>query len=219
MYNRALSASEISLLYNNKPYTRYFYVDNVSRDGSGNIVTSAGTDDPSTQMVHSVVLWEENRNVTLGQYFTRSKETVLYQNSWRSGSGQTGPITNVLTGYDTSSNLVAGATISGGPGSLTSSIFDTQIVGGAALNSLLWQGSLNGGTVQFQFAYANSSSGPWTFYGPGASPSTYYTPTNSGIPLPITDISNYRYFRYMIFLAPLGSSTPVVTSVAIGWSL
>lgn len=221
IYNRALSASEISLLYNNKPYTRYFYVDNVLRDGSGNIVTSTGTDDPSTQMVHSVVLWEENRAVTLGQYVTRSKETALYQNNWRSGSGQTGPITNVLTGYDTSSYLIAGTTLTLSAtttaGSLTSSIFDTQAVGGATINSLLWQGTLNGGSAQFQFAYANSPSGPWTFYGPGASPSTYYTPTNSGIPLAITDINNYRYFRYEIFLAR-SSAAPVISSISIGWS-
>lgn len=222
VYNRALSASEISLLYNNKPYTRYFYVDNVSRDASGNIVSSNGTDDPSTQMVHTVVSWEEGRTVSLGQYLTRSKETVLYQNNWRAGSGQTGPTTNVLSGYDTSSNITAGATLAlsttTASGTLTSSIFDTQISGGATINSLLWQGTLNGGGVGFQFAYASNSSGPWNFYGPGASPSTYYTPTNSGIPLAITDINNYRYFRYKIFLTPSGTSTPTVSSVSVGWS-
>ena len=222
VYNRALSASEISLLYNNKPYIRYFYVDNVGRDGSGNIVVGGGTDDPSTQMVHSVVSWEEGRTVAIGQYFTRSREETLYQSNWRGGSGQAGPVTGTLNGYDTSSNIVAGGTLTlattTATGTLVSSIFDTQVSGGAAIDSLMWQGSLNGGSVQFQLAYSANASGPWNFYGPGASPSSYYVPTNSAVPLPITDINNYRYFRYEIFLAPLGTTTPVVSGVSIGWS-
>ena len=222
VYNRALSASEISLLYNNKPYTRYFYVDNVSRDGLGNIFSGGGTNDTSTQMVHSAVSWEEGRTVSIGQYLTRSREIGLYQGSWRGGSGQTGPLTGVLSGYDTSSNIVAGGTLAlattTATGTLVSSIFDTQISAGATIDSLAWQGSLNGGSVQFQFAYASSSSGPWNFYGPGGSPSSYYIPTNSGVPLPITDINDYRYFRYEIFLAGSGTTTPVASGVSIGWS-
>jgi type II secretory pathway pseudopilin PulG len=223
IYNRALSASEISLLYKNQSYSRYFYVDNVSRDGSGNVTTSSGTGDPSTQMIHTGVLWKEGRTMTMGQYITRAKETALFQNNWQGGSGQTGPYTGRLTGYDTASNIVAGQTVTlattTASGTLVSSIFDTQdAAGGAAINSLLWQGSLNGGTVKFQFAYATSSSGPWNFYGPGASPSAYYQPTNSGVPLAITGINNYRYFRYKIFLTPSGTSAPTVSSVSVAWS-
>ncbi|MFA6494950.1 MAG: LamG-like jellyroll fold domain-containing protein [Candidatus Paceibacterota bacterium] len=220
VYNRALSASEISSLYNNSPYARYFYVDNVLRDGSGNIATSSGTDDPSTQMIHAAVLWKEGRTTTLGQYVTRSKETALFQNNWQGGSGKIGPITTILSGYDTSTNIIAGATLTtpSSTGSLMSSIFDTQVVGGAAINSLLWQGSLNGGAVRFQFAYANSTSEPWVFLGTGGSPFRFYTPLNSGVPLAITDINNFRYFRYTIFLDSSTTSTPTVSSVSLGWS-
>lgn len=221
IYNRALSATEIGLLYKNKPYLRYFYLDNVSRDVvSGDISATGTVSDSSTLLVHANVAWENGRIFSLAQYITRAKENIFTQNNWMGGAGQPGPLTTMPAGYDTSTNITAGQTLSltttTASGTLVSSIFDTQVDGGASINGLRWSGALNGGSVQFQFAYSSSSSGPWIFYGPGGSSFQYYTPTNSNIPLAITDINNYRYFRYEIFLN--GSSTPVINGVFVGWS-
>ena len=107
-------------------------------------------------------------------------------------------------------------------GELISSILDTGVSGGAGFNSLLWQGSLGtGGTVKFQIAFSNSSSGPWTdYYGP-TSISDYYQPNPTvSIAFPTTGSAspqNYRYVRYKVFLSTTGTS-PQVNDIIINWS-
>lgn len=107
-------------------------------------------------------------------------------------------------------------------GNLTSSIFDTQVTGGAAINTIMWQGSLNNGAVKFQIASSNSLGGPWDFIGPGASPSTYYEPSGPNAPVKIEGVShnNKRYVRYKIFLESNVSRTtsPGVEDVIINFS-
>jgi len=108
-------------------------------------------------------------------------------------------------------------------GYLISSVFDTWTVGGAAINTIMWQGSQPSGTsVKFQIASSNSVSGPWDYKGPDGSASTYYSPTNANIPVQInlTYHNNHRYFRYKIFLYSdtSGSNSPTVTDVIINWS-
>lgn len=111
---------------------------------------------------------------------------------------------------------------SGLTGSLTSSIFDTEIADGVKINSILWQGSIGaGGSVKFQIASSNSSSGPWTYIGYDGSSSTYYEPTGPGsnYTIPGNAHSNRRYFRYKVQIdADSTSTSPVVNDISINWS-
>ncbi len=108
-------------------------------------------------------------------------------------------------------------------GNLTSSIFDSQVASGAAINSIMWQGSKPFGTnVRFQIASSNSSGGPWSYLGPDGSGTTYYAPTDVDIPVQInlTQHNNKRYFRYKMFLESNVAQTasPRVDDVIINWS-
>jgi hypothetical protein len=110
-------------------------------------------------------------------------------------------------------------------GMLDSATFDTGSTAGAQLNSVIWQGMLNGlpiGSVGFQFAASNNSSGPWNFTGPDGTASTTYA-GNPGAPIPITNYSAYsgfRYFRYRLIMESNSSQniTPQVTGVSVNWS-
>lgn len=131
-------------------------------------------------------------------------------------------------------------------GSLESSTFDTGITGGAAFNSIMWQGTPGVGVgtavVKFQLATANCSGGEtnpptcsgagWggtktegdgAFVGPnGSSAATdVYQPSGPGAPSAITTKyhNNKRYFRYKIFLEKDAAVTsPIVRDVIINWS-
>jgi len=107
-------------------------------------------------------------------------------------------------------------------GTLTSSIFDTQVAGGSAINTIMWQGSKpSGSNVRFQIASSNSTS-TWNYIGPDGSNTTYYTPTDAGIPVQINlaQHNNKRYFRYQIFLESDAGRTvsPRVDDVIINYS-
>lgn len=62
------------------PYTRTITVSAVGRDGSGNIVSSGGTDDPNTKKVTSTVTWNfttaRPETVSLVAYVTNWKTAV-----------------------------------------------------------------------------------------------------------------------------------------------
>jgi len=112
---------------------------------------------------------------------------------------------------------------SGDTASLISSVFDTGLAGGAAINSIMWQGNKPSGTsVKFQMASANDSEGPWSYLGPDGSDTTYYSPSDIGIPVQINLIyhNNHRYFRYKVFLETDVAKTvsPRVDNVIINWS-
>jgi len=104
-------------------------------------------------------------------------------------------------------------------GVLDSATFDTGSPSGTELNSIMWQGSLNGclpGSVGFKFAVATSSAGPWNFG------STVYS-GNPNTPISIsnyTAYSGYRYFRYETILTTNASQscTPIVGSISVDWS-
>jgi hypothetical protein len=107
-------------------------------------------------------------------------------------------------------------------GNLTSSIFDTQATTGAAINTIMWRGSLNNGAVRFQIASSNDSAGPWNYFGPGCTSATYYEPAGPDIPVEI-DLSchnNQRYARYKIILESDAAPTqsPTVEDVIINYS-
>jgi hypothetical protein len=124
-----------------------------------------------------------------------------------------------ISDYKTKTTWVATST----SGYVESATFDTQQANGAQLNSVLWQGNLPGGTsVRFQFAVANSSSGPWTYRGPDGTSATYYAPSGPGesLPLDYTYHNGYRYFRYkMTLVSNLAKTlTPRVDEVIVNWS-
>lgn len=119
-------------------------------------------------------------------------------------------------------------------GTLDSSIFDTQVLQGATLNSIIWQGSQPAGTcVKFQIAASNNSSGPWNFLGPDAAcdgsgdAGTYFGSScpgpNSPIQIKGCDpawIKNNRYLRYRVILTSdtAQSLTPRVDDIILNWS-
>lgn len=118
-------------------------------------------------------------------------------------------------------------------GYVESSVFDTQLSGGGALQSIIWQGSQPSGTsVDFQIATSSSSSGPWTWTGPGGSTTAYYAAECplSGISVPGAgpdkaicvdkNIGAARYVRYKIRLRSdrLQTSTPTVQDVILIWT-
>ena len=225
VYNRALSAQEISTIAKSAPYERYFYVDNVERDSSGigNIVESGGTSDPSTQKVTSVVTWEGGRSVTFTSYITRNGNTLFFQNNWSDGGGVDGPITIASSTFATSSNITFSQSLTlattTASGELESSIFDTQEDGGVAINSILWQGAQPSGTlVRFRLAYANSDSGPWNYVGNDGTGTSYFAPTGPDTSLPIGDIHNYRYLRYKAYLDPDSGNSPEIDGIYINIS-
>ncbi len=89
-------------------FTRYFVLENVNRNSDGNIVTSGGADDPSTQKITVVVSWPEGGDTpttSFNKYLTRGHNLVFRQTDWSGGSGQTGPITAPNGRYDTATDI------------------------------------------------------------------------------------------------------------------
>ena len=106
---------------------------------------------------------------------------------------------------------------------LTSSVFDTGVSTGVAINTIMWQGNLPTDTgVKFQISSSASSTGPWSYFGPDGSNTTYYQPTGDNVPSQINLAyhNNHRYFRYKIFLTSNAGQTlsPRVDDVIINWS-
>lgn len=93
-----LVSGQDSISANNVTYTRYLYIENVSRNGAGDIVASGGTDDPSTQKATAVAAWSDGSataTTTLSRYFSRGRNAAAAQTQWVSGgtapgSGETG---------------------------------------------------------------------------------------------------------------------------------
>lgn len=109
-------------------------------------------------------------------------------------------------------------------GTLTSSIFDTSVTGGAGVNTILWQGTLpTGTTVKFQIAVSNSVSGPWEYLGPDGTTGTYYQPAGPDVQTRLIKSvhNNYRYLRYHVTLESNAeqTDTPIVDNIILGWSL
>ncbi len=110
-------------------------------------------------------------------------------------------------------------------GFLDSTTFDTGAASGSQpqLNSIIWHGSMPGGTaVKFQFATSNASSGPWTFVGSDGTTNSYYNtvaPSSSMI-LGYSAHPNARYLRYRATLVSDIAQTvsPRIDDVIINWS-
>lgn len=108
-------------------------------------------------------------------------------------------------------------------GTLISSIFDTQETDGAVPNTIMWQGSLPGGSVKFQLASSDNSGGPsWDYKGPLGTENDFYEPLSPNLQVKITAANhlNHRYFRYKVFIeTDVGQTvSPRVDDIIIGWS-
>jgi hypothetical protein len=180
IYNRALTADEISRVYKNRLFLRSFYAENVNRDADNGNISATGVDDPSTQKIVSRVSWQTlggSREITLPAYITRNRNYSTRFTDWSGGSGIAGPITEPDSGIFYSSNIARGASSgseaekSGSTGTiriydfnlaanLIPATFDTGRPNGAAFNYILWRGVLNSDSkVKFQFATANCVNG------------------------------------------------------------
>jgi type II secretory pathway pseudopilin PulG len=120
IYNRALSASEISQIYNSYVYNRYFYVDNVNRTacGTGNITTNSANvctgsandvvEDPSTQKITVGTYWNikgVTNNFENFEYVTRWINSYAQQKSWGGSAGVAGAVTDFGSNFYTYSNV------------------------------------------------------------------------------------------------------------------
>lgn len=105
VYNRVLSAGEIANLYRSTAFNRYFYLDNVYRNGSGKI-DSTGIFDPSTKKITVVYGWAST-TASSTSYLSRTNDAVFVQNDWSGGGNQNGPqtATSVNAKFATSSNI------------------------------------------------------------------------------------------------------------------
>lgn len=153
-------------------------------------------------------------------------------------------IEGYISFYSTSSYSVETTWRSGRlTGYLESATIDTQIVGGATLNSITWYGTKPSGTlVDFQVAASNCSNGEnnpptcstgsWSFKGPGGDTGLYYGAdcpsaatgnSTPGTPICIdqTQVTNYRYLRYKVRLQSdtAQSSTPTISDIILNWTL
>ncbi|TSC60128.1 MAG: putative transmembrane protein [Parcubacteria group bacterium LiPW_15] len=105
IYNHALSASEIQTTFNATNFFRYFYVDDVHRDSSGNMVASGGGLDPSTKKITVEYYWGVVAPKALTVYLTRSGNRTLWQTDWTGGAGVNGPASTTGSTFSTSSAI------------------------------------------------------------------------------------------------------------------
>lgn len=103
-------------------------------------------------------------------------------------------------------------------GNLESSTFDTgsaQVV----YNWISWEGVEPLNTdIRFQIATSNNQSGPFTFYGPDGTGSSYYTNAVSDF-INYTRHLNQRYVRYKLYLSTTDDlQGPILEAVTISYS-
>lgn len=220
IYNRALTADEIANQYKDG-YTKYFYVNNVSRDIASDPTASthdlettyvANHDDPNTKKIVNVtryLLGTPGRVNTQEQYLARAANiNSLVQTDWSDNSGVTGPEIDFGNNYYSTSNLTLSTagqmslTSTASNGTLASTIIDTQSINGSGYFNLLWQGDAlcSGCSVKFQIAASNCSNGASNYptcntgtwtYYGPTATSDYYIPSGPGIPVPITYAGQY----------------------------
>ncbi len=83
--------------------TRVILISNISRDGSGNIVSSGGTDDPDTKLLKVTVSGSGMTDYILEEFLTNWDYKIWEQTDW---SGSTGAsFWYDITKYDTKSNI------------------------------------------------------------------------------------------------------------------
>ncbi|MEK7635534.1 MAG: prepilin-type N-terminal cleavage/methylation domain-containing protein [Patescibacteria group bacterium] len=217
-------------------------ITNAATSTSCSVWPSSGEvlEDPSTQKVTIIINWKNNGSLVRSVYLTRNRNFNFKQSDWSDGSGQeffptsTGAAV-VNNKFTTSTNM----SFSGGNGGniyqtststsakLTSSVFEffSQSTGQskAAINTISWNGNLNGNpsaSVKFQIAATSSPSGPWNYYGPDGTSGVYYETSGPGAvkSVNLQYNNNYRYFRYKIFVSSTQPYGPKVDEINISWS-
>jgi Tfp pilus assembly protein PilV len=100
------NAGSQSLVVGTSTYLRYFYLSDVYRDTSGNVVTSAGTFDPSTKQVTVGYNWLGGSSTnTMSTYIVRARNNAVTQNDWSGGPNQPNAETSTNNQFATSSNV------------------------------------------------------------------------------------------------------------------
>lgn len=215
-------------------YVRSFYVDNISRDGSGNIeaVYNIDNDDPSTQKITvetNYTIGGVARTISTWFYVTRMRNFVINQTDWSGGAGQGGPITVMNNRFDSQINIdftttpgsitpIPGACLSNddsGDCELFSSVFDTELVNGSGFNNFMWQGVQPEGTkVKFKIAASNDPGGPWSYPGPPVKP----LGPNIQTEIDQSNFNNKRYFKFKIIIDSATGGRPRIDDVSISLS-
>ncbi len=101
---------------------------------------------------------------------------------------------------------------------LESSTFDTG-ANQVTYNWISWAGTQPENTsIEFQIATSNNADGPWNFYGPDASGSSYYTIAAKEF-INYNQHLNQRYLRYKLFLdSQANLQAPILEEVTISYS-
>lgn len=195
--------------------TRQIVIASVERDGSGVIVASGGTTDPSTKHVTVTVSWTSpaNGSTTSDMYLTHWSGDIAWvqttQADFNAGTLVSTITTNTAGGeveLDNGGNQNA-------TGTYESPTFDAGTVVG--FNNLAFTVSQPAGTtVTFQIA-TNNDNATWNYVGPdGTAGSTYAS--SGGIPLAA---SSARYIRYKATLTATGTSNvPSISDVTVNYS-
>ncbi|MEW6617209.1 MAG: LamG-like jellyroll fold domain-containing protein [Patescibacteria group bacterium] len=115
IYNRVLTATEVKNLYESKPFSAYFSVENACRsnDSSSTITDtepcqSGSIVDPITEEITATAEWNTRGvmdSISLTDYATRWKNDIFHQTDWSGGSGTDGPLTSPTTQYASSTNV------------------------------------------------------------------------------------------------------------------
>ncbi len=243
----AISEGEEVSIINGLPYKRYFKVFNVQRESieptrfwPGLINESGPVSDPNTQKITIYSEYGTNyqSSASISFYLTRSQNNHgFYQKDWTGGPNQAGPVSMALApnGFDYAENInyltgaphpnLMMATTTIPEAVLISSILDSGIAGGAGFNSFIIDGVWSPAdyNVEVQFAFSNSPTGPWVFYGP-TSTNDFYNNLHPGEihGFPLTGAAspqNNRYLRYKLhFITQPGGTSPVVDRIRINWN-
>lgn len=104
------------IVVNTVSYTRFFYVDNVSRDPDTRdieAVYNVSHDDPSTQKVTVTVTWYGGVPFVLSEYVTRWRNRVCVQTNWNGGlnAGVTTCPTNTYGSDDNNMDTTASGSL------------------------------------------------------------------------------------------------------------
>jgi len=104
-----MTSGDESITLDSVEFTRFFYIENVSRsDSTDAIITSGGTQDVLTQKITSKVTWANgNGEYVLTEYISVMRNFVLQQSNW-SGELTDGPITFAGDTYSTSTAITVG---------------------------------------------------------------------------------------------------------------
>ncbi len=106
-----LTSGSETVAVGNASFTRYFTVENVSRDLSTRDVETtyvSANDDPSTQLVIATVTSSTTDALTASEYFFRWRNKTCTQTAW-SSSGSSGVKECPDTTYVNTTNITAGA--------------------------------------------------------------------------------------------------------------